>query len=60
VYVPLAHTLIFPAGEGWIGGLPQYGLGARGAWLALMIYVILLGLGMYWRWRHAAWRRMSL
>ena len=59
-FVPLAHTLIFAPGAGWIDGLPQFGLGARGGWLALMSYVILLGLAMFWRWRHGAWRRFDL
>jgi MATE family multidrug resistance protein len=59
-FVPLAHTLIFAPGQGWYDGLPQYGLGARGGWLALMIYVVLLGSAMFWRWRHGAWRTMSL
>jgi len=58
--VPLAHTLIFAPGHGWIEGAPQFGLGARGGWLALMSYVILLGSAMFWRWRHGAWRRVSL
>src|SRR5688572_1101779 len=59
-FVPLAHTLIFAPGEGWIDGLPQFGLGARGGWIALMAYVILLGSSIFWRWRHGAWRRISL
>jgi MATE family multidrug resistance protein len=59
-FVPLAHTLIFAPGQGWFDGLPQYGLGAKGGWLALMIYVVLLGCAMYWRWHHGAWRRISL
>jgi len=59
-FVPLAHTLIFAPGAGWIDGLPQFGLGARGGWLALMSYVILLGLAMFWRWRHGAWRKLDL
>ena len=59
-FVPLAHTLIFEPGQGWIDGLPQYGLGARGGWIALMSYVILLGSAMFWRWRHGAWRRVIL
>ena len=59
-FVPLAHTLIFAPGQGWIDGLPQYGLGARGGWIALMAYVILLGCAMFWRWRHGAWRRVTL
>ena len=59
-FVPLAHTLIFAPGQGWIDGLPQYGLGAKGGWLALMTYVTLLGCSMFWRWRHGAWRRVKL
>ena len=59
LFVPLAHTLIFAPGQGWIDGLPQFGMGARGGWIALMVYVILLGSSMFWRWRHGAWRRMS-
>jgi MATE family multidrug resistance protein len=59
-FVPLAHTLIFAPGQGWIDGLPQFGLGARGGWLALMTYVILLGLAVFWRWRQGAWRRVIL
>ncbi len=60
LFVPLAHTLIFAPGAGWLDGLPQYGLAAKGGWLALMTYVILLGIGMFWRWRHGAWRRIRL
>jgi MATE family multidrug resistance protein len=60
LFVPLAHTLIFAPGQGWVDGLPQYGLGAKGGWLALMIYVVLLGGAMFWRWRHGAWRSMRL
>jgi len=59
-FVPLAHTLIFAPGDGWIDGLPQFGLGARGGWIALMAYVILLGSSMFWRWHHGAWRKISL
>jgi multidrug resistance protein, MATE family len=60
LFVPLAHTLVFAPGSGWIDGLPQYGLGAKGGWLALMIYCTLLGCSMFWRWRHGAWRRVKL
>jgi MATE family multidrug resistance protein len=60
VFVPLAHTLIFAAGAGWIDGLPQSGLGALGGWYALAGYVVLLGSSMFWRWRQGAWRRMTL
>jgi multidrug resistance protein, MATE family len=60
IYVPLAHTLVFAPGQGWIDGLPQVGLGALGAWLALMTYAILLGLSMFVRWRSGRWRAISL
>ena len=60
LFVPLAHTLVFAPGSGWIDGLPQYGLGAKGGWLALMIYCTLLGCSMFWRWRHGAWRGVKL
>jgi MATE family multidrug resistance protein len=60
LFVPLAHTLVFAPGRGWIDGLPQYGLGAKGGWLALMIYCTLLGCSMFWRWRHGAWRGVKL
>jgi MATE family multidrug resistance protein len=58
--VPLAHTLIFAPGAGWFDGLPQFGLGAKGGWLALMSYVVLLGISMYWRWYHGAWRKVRI
>jgi MATE family multidrug resistance protein len=59
-FVPLAHTLIFAPGQGWIDGLPQYGLGAMGGWFALMSYCTLLGCSMFWRWRHGAWRSVKI
>jgi MATE family multidrug resistance protein len=59
-FVPLAHILIFAPGQGWVDGLPQFGLGAKGGWLALMTYVVLLGSAMFWRWRHGAWRRIRI
>ncbi|HUQ11506.1 MAG TPA: MATE family efflux transporter [Steroidobacteraceae bacterium] len=60
LFVPLAHTLIFAPGQGWFDGLPQYGMGARGGWIALMVYVVLLGSAMFWRWRTGVWRSMKL
>ena len=60
LFVPLAHTLIFAPGHGWIAGLPQKGFGALGGWLALMGYATLLGSIMWLRWRSNRWRSMSL
>jgi len=59
-FVPLAHTLTFAPGEGWVGGLPQLGLGTAGGWGALLLYTMALGTTMFLRWRSGAWRRISL
>ena len=59
-FVPLAHTLVFPPGGGWVDGLPQAGLGALGGWIALMCYATLLGSSMFWRWRSGRWRRIEI
>jgi MATE family multidrug resistance protein len=60
VFVPLAHVLTFAPGQGWTGLLPQFGLGAVGGWLALLVYVILLGGGLYLRWRSDRWQQIRL
>ncbi len=57
LYVPLAHTLIFAPGEGWVNLLPQLGYGAIGGWSASVGYVLLLGTALYLRWRSRAWLR---
>jgi len=60
VFVPLAYMLTFEPGQGWFDGLPQFGLGALGGWLAMLTYVVLLGSALYLRWRSGAWRRTRL
>jgi MATE family multidrug resistance protein len=60
LFVPLAHTLTFAPGQGWIDGLPQYGLGATGGWIAITAYISLLGITLLLRWRSGAWRRIDL
>jgi MATE family multidrug resistance protein len=59
-FVPLAHALAFAPGDGWVGFLPQFGLGATGAWIAAVLYMVALGLTLYLRWRSGAWRRIAL
>ena len=59
-FVPLAHMLAFAPGEGWVGFLPQFGLGAVGAWLAALIYMIAMSLALALRWRSGAWRKIQL
>ena len=60
VFVPLAHVLTFAPGEGWTDLLPQLGYGAAGGWLALLVYVILLGGALYLRWRSKGWQKIRL
>jgi len=59
-FVPLAHVLSFAPGAGWVGFLPQLGLGAAGGWAALLLYVVVLGSTMWLRWRSGAWRAIEL
>jgi MATE family multidrug resistance protein len=60
VWVPLTHALTFAPGEGWVNFLPQFGLGAIGGWWAAVVYVVLLGLALWLRWRSGAWRRVRI
>jgi MATE family multidrug resistance protein len=60
VFVPLAHSLSFAPGEGWVDVLPQFGLGATGGWTAMVVYVVLLGSVLYLRWRSTAWERIRI
>jgi MATE family multidrug resistance protein len=59
-FLPLAHSLSFAPGAGWVGFLPQFGLGAAGGWAALLIYVVVLGTTLWLRWASGAWRRVDL
>jgi MATE family multidrug resistance protein len=56
LFVPLAHSLSFAAGDGWVDWLPQFGFGAVGGWFAALAYICCLGLMLFLRWRSAAWR----
>ena len=60
VWMPLTHALTFPPGAGWVHFLPQFGYGATGGWAALLAYVMVLGVGLWQRWRSGAWRRLRL
>src|SRR5579863_991056 len=57
---PLAHALTFPPGQGWVSFLPQFGLGAIGGWVAVLIYVIVLGSALFLRWRSRAWQAIHI
>jgi MATE family multidrug resistance protein len=60
VFVPMAHMLTFEPGQGWVEWLPQFGLGAMGGWIAAVIYIIALGLALFFRWRSGAWRHIRI
>ena len=58
LFVPLAHSLAFAPGQGFVDWLPQFGYGAAGGWMAAVVYVSLVGVVMLARWRSRAWERM--
>src|ERR1700722_7667469 len=60
LFVPLAHSLSFAPGAGWVHWLPQFGLGAIGGWFAAVAYVCALGSTLFLRWWSRAWQRISL
>jgi multidrug resistance protein, MATE family len=60
LFVPLAHSLSFAPGQGWVNWLPQFGLGAVGGWFAALTYIFFLGVVLYLRWLSGAWRRIEL
>jgi multidrug resistance protein, MATE family len=60
VFLPAAHALTFAPGQGWFDFLPQFGWGAVGGWTALVLYLLVLGTLMFWRWRSKAWQRIRI
>lgn len=58
VFVPLTHVLTFAPGQGLVDFLPQYGMGSKGAWVAALVYIGLLGSAMLLRWRSGAWKKI--
>jgi MATE family multidrug resistance protein len=60
VFIPLAHTMSFAPGQGWVNFLPQWGLGARGGWFSVVIYTLLVGTTLAARWRSRAWQRLRI
>ena len=52
--------LTFACGEGPIAALPGFGLGAVGGWWAAVVYIVLLGLALAWRWHSGRWMSMRL
>jgi MATE family multidrug resistance protein len=60
LFVPLAHSLSFAPGSGWVHWLPQFGMGAVGGWFAALTYVCCLGLALFLRWWSCAWASIAL
>ncbi len=60
VFVPLAHSLSFAPGQGWVSWLPQYGRGAVGGWTAALVYIFFLGVTLYLRWYSRAWQGIAI
>ena len=60
LFVPLAHALTFAPGQGWVSFLQQFGFGAVGGWIAVLIYVMVLGSTLFLRWRSRAWQAIRL
>jgi multidrug resistance protein, MATE family len=60
IFVPLAHMLTFAPGQGWVDFLPQWGLGAFGGWLGIVIYSMLVGIALLMRWRSRAWQQLEI
>jgi MATE family multidrug resistance protein len=60
LFVPLAHAFTFAPGQGWVHFLPQFGWGAVGGWVAVLIYVMVLGSTLFVRWRSGAWQKIRL
>jgi MATE family multidrug resistance protein len=58
--VPLAHSLTFAPGQGWVDVLPQLGWGAVGGWIAVLVYVMVLGSALFLRWRSRAWQAIRI
>jgi multidrug resistance protein, MATE family len=56
-FVPCAYLMVFAPGQGWFPTLPGLGYGAIGGWTVSVAYVVMLGLGLTWRWRSQAWRQ---
>jgi multidrug resistance protein, MATE family len=60
MFVPLAHALTFAPGQGWVNFLPQLGWGAYGGWLAVVLYLMLLGTALFVRWRSGVWQKIRI
>jgi MATE family multidrug resistance protein len=56
VLLPLCHALTFARGQGWFNFLPQFGWGPIGGWTAMLLYMALLGVALFLRFRLRIWQ----
>lgn len=59
-FVPLAHSFTFAPGQGWVTFLPQFGWGTYGGWVAVVLYLMVLGTTLFVRWRSAVWQTIRI
>lgn len=59
-FVPLAHILSFTDKGGLINFLPGLGFGVWGGWFAYALYMVVLGLILWRRWRSDGWVNSKL
>jgi multidrug resistance protein, MATE family len=60
VFIPLAHSFTFGPGEGWVHFLPQFGWGTIGGWIAVVLYLMMIGIALFVRWRSGAWQKIRI
>ncbi|MDE3010156.1 MAG: MATE family efflux transporter [Pseudomonadota bacterium] len=60
VFMPLTHALSFAPGHGYVAFLPQLGWGAAGGWTAALVYILLLAVILFARWRSGAWQHIRV
>ncbi len=60
LFVPLAHSFTFAPGQGWVSFLPQFGWGAYGGWVAVVLYLMVLGTALFVRWKSAVWKTIRI
>jgi MATE family multidrug resistance protein len=52
--------LTFAPGQGWVYFLPQWGLGAIGGWISVVVYSMVVGVALLARWRSRAWQQLKI
>jgi multidrug resistance protein, MATE family len=60
LFIPMAHAFTFAPGQGWVHFLPQFGWGAYGGWTSIVLYLMVLGLTLFIRWRSGVWQKIRI